>query len=66
MSDEDMLSRLMEVLRALFAAPDSTVRTVCDVSRFGIGFCPGCKRLRGAASLVCTYCGNTRTVVPDA
>ena len=41
---------------------------VCDrdVTRFGIGFCPRCKRLRGAASLRCEYCGSAATVTPDA
>jgi hypothetical protein len=38
---------------------------VRDIARFGIGFCPGCKRLRGAASLRCDYCGSTRPVAPD-
>ena len=37
-----------------------------DIGRLGIGFCPGCKRLRGAPSLRCDYCGSTRPVVPDA
>jgi hypothetical protein len=39
---------------------------VRDIARFGIGFCPDCKRLRGAPSLRCDYCGSTRPVVPDA
>jgi hypothetical protein len=55
------------VVRSLFAAPEGeSVRKVRDVARFGIGFCPGCKWLRGAASLRCDYCGSTRPVVPDA
>ena len=67
MPEKGMRSRLMKALRALFAAPtDSTFRTVRDVARFGIGFCPGCKRLRGAVSGRCGYCGNTGPVVPDA
>jgi hypothetical protein len=35
------------------------------ISRFGIGFCPGCKRLRSAASLSCSDCGNTAPVTED-
>ena len=56
-----------DVARSLFTAPEgATTRTVRDIARFGIGFCPGCKRLRGAASLRCDYCRSTRPVVPDA
>ena len=56
-----------DVVRSLFAAPErATTRSVRDIVRFGIGFCPGCKRLRGAASLRCDYCGSTRPVIPDA
>ena len=54
------------LIRALFAAPQgATRRALHDIARFGIGFCPGCKRLRGAPSLRCDYCGSTRPVVPD-
>ncbi len=54
-------------LQQLFAVPEgATVRVARDIDRFSIGFCPGCKRLRGAASLACDYCGTTRPVVPDA
>jgi len=57
----------LALARSLFAAPDgATVRAVRDIGRLGIGFCPGCKRLRGAPSLRCDYCGSTRPVVPDA
>jgi hypothetical protein len=64
-----MTSRWIAALRALFAAPDThrtTRRTRRDVARFGIGFCPGCKRLRSAASLRCDYCGSLRPVAADA
>jgi hypothetical protein len=53
-------------LQQLFAAPEGAGRVARDISRFGIGFCPGCKRLRGAASLACEYCDSTQSVVPDA
>jgi hypothetical protein len=62
-----MKSAWRAVVRSLFAVPEgAAVRSVRDIARFGIGFCPGCKRLRGAASLRCDYCGSTRPVVPDA
>jgi hypothetical protein len=63
----DMDSRWRSFLTRLFAAPDgASVAVTRDPARFGIGFCPGCKRLRGAASLACDYCGSTRPVEPDA
>jgi len=43
------------------SAPDRV-----QISRFGIGFCPGCKRLRSAASLHCNDCGSTAPVTEDA
>ena len=62
-----MIPRWRSFIRSLFAVPDgATARVPCDVARFGIGFCPGCKRLRGAASLACDYCGSTHPVEPDA
>ena len=62
-----MPPKWLAVVRSLFAAPAGATRRVAhDIARFGIGFCPGCKRLRGAASLRCDYCGSTRQVVPDA
>jgi hypothetical protein len=58
---------MLTSFRWLFAAPDETREQMPrDVARFGIGFCPGCKRLRGAASLRCEYCGNAAAVTPDA
>ena len=54
MSDQAMTSKWNAILRSLFAPPqDATLRTARDIGRFGIGFCPGCKRLRGAPSLRC-------------
>jgi hypothetical protein len=62
-----MPAKWLAVVRSLFAAPPgAATRAVHNVARFGIGFCPGCKRLRGAASLRCGYCGSTRPVVADA
>jgi hypothetical protein len=62
-----MESRWRAFLRSLFAPPEGgATRVARDIARFGIGFCPGCKRLRGAPSPRCDYCGSTRPVVPDA
>jgi hypothetical protein len=62
-----MPSKWLAVVRSLFAAREgATRRAVLDIARFGIGFCPGCKRLRGAPSPRCDYCGSMRPVVPDA
>jgi hypothetical protein len=64
--DEAMKS-LWRSFRALFVVPGGvTVHVARDIGRFGIGFCPGCKRLRGAPGLRCDYCGSTRPVIPDA
>jgi hypothetical protein len=40
-------------------------RTRLDVTKFGIGFCPGCKRLRGVASASCLHCGSLAAVTED-
>jgi hypothetical protein len=62
-----MPAKWLAVVRSLFAPPPgATTRAVRNIARFGIGFCPGCKRLRGAASPRCDYCGSARPVVPDA
>jgi len=62
-----MMTRWRSFLRSLFATPEgATARVARDINRFSIGFCPGCKRLRGVASLACGDCGSTRPVVPDA
>ena len=41
-------------------------RARLDVTKFGIGFCPGCKRLRGVASASCQHCGSLAAVTEDA
>jgi len=50
----------------LFAAPDKPKVPPMQINRFGIGFCPGCKRLRGVVSLRCADCGSTAPVTEDA
>jgi hypothetical protein len=38
-----------------------------NVAKFGIGFCPGCQRLRSVASARCSYCGSAKPVtIEDA
>jgi hypothetical protein len=62
-----MIERWRAFVHSLVGAPDGApLRIARDISGFGIGFCPGCKRLRGAASLRCDYCGSIRPVLPDA
>jgi hypothetical protein len=41
-------------------------RARLDVTKFGIGFCPGCKRLRGVASAACLHCGSLAAVTEEA
>ena len=59
-------SWLAHWLTGLFAAPEGLKTRPLQVSRFGIGFCPGCKRLRGVASLRCADCGSANPVIEDA
>jgi hypothetical protein len=64
---EPVLPKWLSVLRPLFATPDGPQdRFLFDITRFGIGFCPACKRLRGAASLRCLDCGSVAPVTADA
>jgi len=60
------LSWFAQYLTGLFAAPEGLKNRPLQVSRFGIGFCPGCKRLRGASSLCCADCGSSAPVTEDA
>ncbi len=56
-----------EALQHLFAAAERpTSQRSREIANFGIGFCPGCKRLRGVSSLRCTYCGSAAPVTADA
>jgi len=36
-----------------------------QITRFGIGFCPGCKRLLSVGSLRCGDCGSAAPVTED-
>ena len=57
---------LKELRRALAATDPPKNRPSLDIARFSIGFCPGCKRLRGAASPRCLSCGSLAMVTADA
>jgi hypothetical protein len=61
------MTRWRSFMRSLFALPEGAASRVArDIGRIGIGFCPGCKRMRSTTSLKCDYCTSTRPVVPDA
>ena len=49
----------------LFAVPEGAKTRPLEISRYGIGFCPGCKRLRSVASLRCADCSSEAPVVED-
>jgi hypothetical protein len=62
-----MLFKWLGALGSALAAPASPLkRARLDVTKFGIGFCPDSRRLRGAASQCCVYCGSAATVIADA
>lgn len=56
----------LEWLKPLFAVPETPRRQPLQVSRFGLGVCPGCRGLRGVASLACEACGSAAPVTEDA
>ena len=56
------MAALLEWLKPLFAAPETPGRQPLQVSRFGLGVCPGCRGLR----LRCEGCGSTALVTEDA
>jgi len=59
---------LLDWLRQLRKGPMAppTPRVRLEVARFGIGFCPGCRRLRGVTSPSCQHCGSRAAVTEDA
>jgi hypothetical protein len=57
----------LNALQQLFAAPPATPqRARLSISKFALGVCPGCRRLRGVASLRCSHCGSAKPVTEDA
>jgi hypothetical protein len=62
-----MRFKWLNELQHWFAAPPGpTDRALLDISKFGIGVCPGCRGLRGTASLRCGHCGSAAPVTDDA
>jgi hypothetical protein len=62
-----MRFKWLDELQRLFAAPaEPTGRARRDITKFGIGVCPGCRGLRGTASLRCSHCGSAAPVTDDA
>ena len=58
---------LLQWMKSLASQPaPQAPRPRLDVTRFGIGFCPACKRLRGVASRSCLHCGSSAAVTEDA
>jgi hypothetical protein len=56
---------LIAWLAALFEEPPASKERPLQISRFGIGFCPGCKRLRSVTSLRCADCNSPAPVTED-
>jgi hypothetical protein len=48
---------------SLMAAGETPTRHMASI---GVGFCPGCKRLRATTSPRCTSCGSAAPVAEDA
>jgi len=62
-----MRFKWLNVLGQLFAAPPATPdRARLSITKFALGVCPGCRGLRGAASLRCSHCGSVKPVTEDA
>ena len=61
-----MRFKWLNAFRPLFATLDAANRPLRRIANFGMGFCPGCERLRATASSRCTYCGSAAPVPEDA
>jgi hypothetical protein len=62
-----MRFRWFNALQGLFAAPAATQEgSRLNISKFALGVCPGCRGLRGVASLRCSHCGSAKPVIEDA
>jgi len=62
-----MRFKWLNALQRLFAAPPATQeRARLSISKFTLGVCPGCRGLRGVASLRCSHCGSAKPVTEDA
>ncbi len=62
-----MRFKWLNALEQLFAAgPATPDRARLSISKFALGVCPGCRGLRGVASLRCSHCGSAKPVTEDA
>jgi hypothetical protein len=62
-----MRFKWLNVLEQLFAAPPAAPdRARLSITKFALGVCPGCRGLRGVASLRCSHCGSVKPVTEDA
>jgi hypothetical protein len=62
-----MRCKWLNALKQLFAAPPGTPdRARLSITKFALGVCPGCRGLRGVASLRCSHCGSAQSVTEDA
>ena len=61
------MRKWLNALEQLFAAPSEPAgRTRLSITKFSLGVCPGCRGLRGVASLRCSHCGSAKPVTEDA
>ncbi|MGZ5910355.1 MAG: hypothetical protein ACXWLB_10815 [Reyranella sp.] len=61
------MRKWLNALERLFTAPPVTEqRPRLDIAKFALGVCPGCRGLRGVASLRCSHCGSAKPVTEDA
>ena len=61
------MRKWLNALERLFAAPSAMPqRTRLNIAKFALGVCPGCRGLRGVASLRCSHCGSAKPVTEDA
>jgi len=62
-----MRFKWLDALEQLFAAPPGMPRRArLSITKFALGVCPGCRGLRGVASLRCSHCGSVKPVTEDA
>jgi hypothetical protein len=62
-----MAFKWLDALRPMFSdAASGNDRPLRQIMKFGIGVCPGCRRLRGVASPRCQACGSAAAVTEDA
>lgn len=60
------LSWLSAIRQSMTAVPESTSEPKQRLLSLGVGYCPGCERLRATNSPTCTNCGSAASVTADA